>query len=204
MRISFTAAAVLLALYAAPALADRDPLSGAPKPPKKHAERQPDHRSLLHPRLLLRSAAATPTCGSTRPIRARPGRHGLQCRERPGTAGQAAQGTGGVHVPAARPQQGARRLLRGRPLRQQGAQPGHHLQQPDLRRRAGAQSTFDWRQFDITYTYSFIRNDRFEVGSGIGIYFLQVERDDAAGHRSRCSGARRSPPRRHFRRCRWI
>jgi hypothetical protein len=29
MRISFTAAAVLLAIYAAPALADRDPQSGA-------------------------------------------------------------------------------------------------------------------------------------------------------------------------------
>ena len=37
------------------------------------------------------------------------------------------------------------------------------------------QSSFDWRQFDITYTYSFIRNERFEVGTGVALYFLQLE-----------------------------
>ena len=45
MRIPFTAAAVLLALHAAPALADRDPQSGAPLPPKQHETASPitDH-----------------------------------------------------------------------------------------------------------------------------------------------------------------
>ena len=37
------------------------------------------------------------------------------------------------------------------------------------------QSSFNWRQFDITYSYSFVRNSRFEVGTGLGIYFLQVD-----------------------------
>jgi hypothetical protein len=37
------------------------------------------------------------------------------------------------------------------------------------------QSSLDWKQFDITYTYSFIRNERFEVGTGIAVYFLQAE-----------------------------
>src|SRR5260370_8218036 len=37
------------------------------------------------------------------------------------------------------------------------------------------QTSLDWRQFDITYSYSLLRNDRFEVGTGLGIYFLQVD-----------------------------
>ncbi len=37
------------------------------------------------------------------------------------------------------------------------------------------QTSLDWRQFDITYSYSLVRNDRFEVGTGLGIYFLQVD-----------------------------
>jgi hypothetical protein len=38
-----------------------------------------------------------------------------------------------------------------------------------------AQTSFDLEQFNITYTYSFIRNDRFEVGSGLALYFLQLD-----------------------------
>ena len=36
-------------------------------------------------------------------------------------------------------------------------------------------SQFDWRQMDLTYTYSFLRNDRFELGAGLGIHLLQAE-----------------------------
>ena len=36
-------------------------------------------------------------------------------------------------------------------------------------------STFDFRMFDFTYTYSFIRNDRFELGPGLGLHFVQTE-----------------------------
>jgi hypothetical protein len=36
-------------------------------------------------------------------------------------------------------------------------------------------SEFDWRQMDLTYTYSFLRSERFELGAGLGIHLLQAE-----------------------------
>jgi hypothetical protein len=38
-----------------------------------------------------------------------------------------------------------------------------------------AQTTFNWQQFDITYTYSFIHNSHFEVGTGVAVYLLQLD-----------------------------
>ncbi len=37
------------------------------------------------------------------------------------------------------------------------------------------QSEIDWRIFTMTYTYSIFHNDRFELGTGIGIHLLQAE-----------------------------
>jgi hypothetical protein len=54
------------------------------------------------------------------------------------------------------------------------------------------QSSLDWRQFDITYTYSFVHNDRFEVGTGVGVYFLQVDaigQEPTQNQRQEVSGA---------------
>jgi len=36
-------------------------------------------------------------------------------------------------------------------------------------------SVFDWRQVDFTYTYSFVRRSRFELGAGLGLHLLQAE-----------------------------
>jgi hypothetical protein len=36
-------------------------------------------------------------------------------------------------------------------------------------------SEFDWRQMDLTYTYSFLRSERFELGAGLGIHLLEAE-----------------------------
>jgi hypothetical protein len=36
-------------------------------------------------------------------------------------------------------------------------------------------SQIDWRIFGLTYTYSIFRNDRFELGTGLGVHFLQAE-----------------------------
>ena len=81
----------------------------------------------------------------------------------------------------------------------------HRLRQSDLPSPGCAtQSSFDWRQFDITYTYSFIRNERFELGTGVALYFLQAGGDRAAEPAGRTSVRRRSPPRPRFRRWRWI
>jgi hypothetical protein len=38
-----------------------------------------------------------------------------------------------------------------------------------------AHSSLDWRTFNLTYTYSFIRNDRLEIGTGLSVAFLQAE-----------------------------
>jgi hypothetical protein len=37
------------------------------------------------------------------------------------------------------------------------------------------QSEVDWRQTDFTYTYSFLRTDRFELGLGAGLHLIQAE-----------------------------
>jgi hypothetical protein len=37
------------------------------------------------------------------------------------------------------------------------------------------QTTINWRSFGLTYTYSLYHSDRFEVGTGLGVYFLQAE-----------------------------
>ena len=37
------------------------------------------------------------------------------------------------------------------------------------------QSELDWRQTDFTYTYSFIRTDRFELGIGAALHLIQAE-----------------------------
>jgi hypothetical protein len=36
-------------------------------------------------------------------------------------------------------------------------------------------SVFDWRQMDLTYTYSFLRGERYELGAGLGVHLLQAE-----------------------------
>jgi hypothetical protein len=36
-------------------------------------------------------------------------------------------------------------------------------------------STINWRQMDITYTYSFLRGERYELGAGLGLHLLETE-----------------------------
>jgi len=36
-------------------------------------------------------------------------------------------------------------------------------------------SMLNWRQMDITYTYSFLRRERFELGAGLGFHLLEAE-----------------------------
>jgi hypothetical protein len=37
------------------------------------------------------------------------------------------------------------------------------------------QSTINWRQMDLTYTYSFLRGERYELGAGLGAHLLEAE-----------------------------
>jgi hypothetical protein len=36
-------------------------------------------------------------------------------------------------------------------------------------------TSVDWRTFGLTYTYSFIRTDRIELGTGIAVHFLEAD-----------------------------
>lgn len=46
------------------------------------------------------------------------------------------------------------------------------------------QSELDWRQTDFTYTYSFLRNDRFELGFGPGLHLVQAYASGNVPHTS--------------------
>lgn len=37
------------------------------------------------------------------------------------------------------------------------------------------QSEFDWRQMDLTYTYSFLHRERYELGAGLGIHLIEAD-----------------------------
>ena len=43
-------------------------------------------------------------------------------------------------------------------------------------------SQFNWRQVDFTWTYSFLRTSRFELGAGLGLHLLEAEADANAPH----------------------
>src|SRR6202008_2853285 len=37
------------------------------------------------------------------------------------------------------------------------------------------QSSINWRSFGLTYTYSLYRSDTLEIGTGLGLFFLEAE-----------------------------
>ena len=175
MRIPITAVAVLLALHAAPALADRDPQSGAPLPPKKHESASPitDH-------FYMRASWYGPTLHTT--LRADPS------NAQPGITGTTVSGENDLGLPGKLNKGRVEfmfRLLDRSKVRVdyfEADRSGNQVLSNDIVFNnqtflAGlpAQSSLDWKQFDITYTYSFIRNEHFEVGSGLAVYFLQVD-----------------------------
>jgi hypothetical protein len=175
MRIWLAAAAVLLATQAAPALADRDAHSGAPLPPRRHEASSPitDHfyiRATFYSPQLRTNFRFDPSFAA------------------PGVIGTPVNGENDLGLP--------NRLHQGRVefmfrLRERSRlrvdyfdadRSGSHTLAHDVvfaneTFAAGqlAQTSLDWRQFDLTYTYSFIRDSRFEVGSGLAVYFLQVD-----------------------------
>jgi hypothetical protein len=175
MRIFRAAAAVLLVTQAMPALADRDPYSGAPLPPATHEPASPitDH-------FYIRAAFYAPKYNTS--IRVDP------TNAPPGTIGTPVNAENDLGLPR-REHQGVVDFmfrLRDRNKVRVGYfetnRSGSQVLANDVvfgnqTFPAGelAQTSFDLQQFNITYTYSFIRNDRFEVGSGLALYFLQVD-----------------------------
>jgi hypothetical protein len=176
MRIWLAAAAVLLATQAGLAAADVDKLSGAPLPAKKPARSSP-----IHDHFYILGAFYSPQVSSS--VRIDP------------TTGVAA-GTTGTPVNAERDLGLPARLHQGRVefmfrLRERNKLRVEYYEADRSASQvlannivfgnntflAGeqAQTAVNWRSFGITYTYSLIHNDSFEVGTGLGLFFLQAQ-----------------------------
>ena len=175
MRIFRAVAAVLLGAQAVPALADRDPYSGAPLPPATHEPASPitDH-------FYIRAAYYAPKYKES--FRVDP------TNAPPGVTGTPVNAQNDLGLPR-RDNQGVvdfmfrlRDRNKVRVSYYETKQSGSQTLASDIvfgnqTFPAGelAQTTFSLQQFDITYTYSFIRNSHFEVGTGLAAYFLQVD-----------------------------
>ena len=177
MRNWLAVAAVILGVPTAPALADRDhdPNSGAPLPPHRHETPSPitdhfyirgtfyDPQVRTHFRIDPSQAApgmtGTPVNGENvlgLPNRLRQGRVEFMFRLRERSK---------VRVDYFEADRTGSKVLANDVVY------GNQTFAAGQRTR----TSLDWRQFDITYGYSLVRNDRFEVGTGLGIYFLQVD-----------------------------
>jgi hypothetical protein len=174
MRIWLAVAAVLLGLKAAPALADRDPNSGAPLPPDKRASASPitDHfyiRASFYDPQLRTNLRLDPTAP-------------------PGALGTPVNAENDLGLPSSLQKGRVEFMFRLRERSKvrmdyfESDRSGSKILAHDVVFgnevfAAGqlAQTSLDWQQFDITYTYSFIRNSRFELGTGLAAYFLQVD-----------------------------
>jgi hypothetical protein len=177
MRNWLAVAAVALAIPTAPAFADRDhdPNSGAPLPPHRHETPSPitDHFYIrgtfydpqvrthlrVDPSQAVPGVTGTPVNGENilgLPNRLRQGRVEFMFRLRERSK---------VRVDYFEADRSGSKVLANDVVFGNQTFAAGQLTQTSL----------DWRQFDITYTYSLVRNDRFEVGTGVGIYFLQVD-----------------------------
>jgi len=175
MRIFRAVAAVLLVTQAMPALAERDPYSGAPLPPATHEPASPitDH-------FYIRAAFYTPKYNTNfrvDPTNAPPGTTGtpVNAENDLGLAHRERQGVvdfmfrlrdrNKVRVGYFESKRSGSQVLANDIVFGNQTFPAGEL----------AQTSFDLEQFNITYTYSFIRTNRFEVGSGLALYFLQLD-----------------------------
>jgi len=177
MRNWLAVAAVILGVPTAPAFADRDhdPNSGAPLPPHRHETPSPitDH-------FYIRGTFYDPQVRTH--LRVDPS------QAAPGVSGTPVNGENNLGLPDRLRQGRVEFMFRLRERSKvrvdyfEADRSGSKVLANDVvfgnqTFAAGqlTQTSLDWRQFDITYTYSLVRNDRFEVGTGVGIYFLQVD-----------------------------
>ena len=177
MRNWLAVAAVILGVPTAPAFADRDhdPNSGAPLPPHRHETASPitDH-------FYIRGTFYDPQVRTH--LRVDPS------QAAPGVTGTPVNGENNLGLPDRLRQGRVEFMFRLRERSKvrvdyfEADRSGSKVLANDIvfgnQTFAGGQRTqtsLDWRQFAITYGYSLVRNDRFEVGTGLGIYFLQVD-----------------------------
>lgn len=190
MRITSSAAWMLLAVYAAPALAERDPQSGAPVRPGKHVAANPitDHFYILGAfyapkfKTSLRVDPSTTVPGIT------------------GTPLNAEQDLG---LPDKKNMGRVEFMFRLRERHKvrvdtfEANRTGNQVLTQDFvigdQTFTAGQATrteLNWRQFAITYTYAIIHKEHFELGTGLACYFLQVDMlTQAPGQREEVSAA---------------
>jgi hypothetical protein len=174
MRIWLPVATLLSVLQTVPALADRDPLSGAPLPPGKKAVASP-----ITDRFYIRATLFDPAFRTS--VR-------LDPSDMPGVKGTPVNAERELGLPA-RDQTGTVefmfRLRQRSKLRinyyetdRSGSQVlANNVVFGNETFAAGqlAQTSLDFRMFDLTYTYSFVRTEHLEIGTGVAAYFLQVQ-----------------------------
>jgi hypothetical protein len=173
MLIRPALAAALLALPAAPALADRDPLSGAPLPPQRREIPSP-----ITDRFYIRGTFYEPQAHTNLRL------------DIPGSPLPT-----GTALNAERDLALRSRLYQGRVeflfrLRERGRLRVDYFEADRSGTKvlantivfgnqtfaAGsvAQSSLDWKMFDLTYSYSVYRSERLEIGTGLGMYAVEV------------------------------
>jgi hypothetical protein len=175
MRIWLALAAALLAAPIAPVLADRDPQSGAPLPP--HQAEKP---SPITDRFYVSAAFYAPAVHTSLrldPTGAAPGVFGttLDAERDLGLPSRLDQGVvefmfrmrerSKLRVDYFEADRSANYLLANSVVF------GNEI----FLAGQMAQSSIDWRAFGLTYTYSFYRSDALEIGTGLGVYFLQAQ-----------------------------
>ncbi|MDB6087382.1 MAG: hypothetical protein JWN85_166 [Gammaproteobacteria bacterium] len=192
MRIRLALAVAIFALPAVPALAERDPNSGAPLPPsEKHEAPSP-----ITDRFYVRGIYYAP--GVSTHMRIDP--HNAP----PGVSGTAFNAERDLGL-SSRLNQGRMELMFR--LRQRNKlrvdflevdrSATHALARPinfgDISFPVNSlvSSSINWRMFGLTYTYSLYRSDRLEIGTGLGVHLLQAEAraEEAAAQRQDVSGA---------------
>ncbi len=176
--LSLTAAA-LLAIQALPAHAERDPWSGAPiKPDKSRKTTSP-----ITDRFYVRGTFFNPALSTTLRIDTQSPAAGVA-----GITGTTVSGERDLGMAARKPQGRIEIMFR---LRERSRlrvdyfatdRGANHTISRDIQfgnetflANDQVTSSLDWRQFGLTYTYSFIRTDRFEVGTGLAVYFLEAD-----------------------------
>ena len=173
MRIFLTLAAVLLAAQAL--AADRDPYSGAPLPPAKHEPASP-----ITDRFYIRAAYYGPKFNTNfrvDPSSAPPGTTGTPVNAENDLGLDHRQNKGRVDFMFRLRERNKVRVDYYEANRSGSQVLANDVVFGNQTFPAGqtAVTNFDLQQFDITYTYSFIRNSRFEAGTGLAAYFLQVD-----------------------------
>ena len=176
MRIWLAVAAAVLATQSGPAYAEIDRLSGAPLPPRPPEKTSPilDHFYILaafYSPVIHTDVRIDPTTGVP-----------------PGTQGTPVSAERDLGLPSRMHLGRVEFMFRMRErnkLRvnyyQADRSASHTLANTivfgDQTFLGGqtVQTTINWRSFGLTYTYSLYHSDRFEVGTGLGVYFLQAE-----------------------------